>query len=121
MRRMVLAIVAAVAAAPASAVASPLGNWARLDGNAMVRIEACGDALCAVNTWIRDTSNGEEVGHRLVMRVRDDGAGRYSGTAFDPQRNRTYGFNMTVRGNFMRTQGCMLAVLCKSMDWNKIP
>ena len=47
---------------PAFAQDLPLGTWARGDGNARVRIEKCGAAICAINTWIKDTSGGENVG-----------------------------------------------------------
>ena len=43
------------------------GTWMRGDGNARVRIAPCGDKVCATNVWIGDTSNGEEVGDRLIM------------------------------------------------------
>jgi len=113
-------VVLTLSSSALSAETSPIGHWARGDGNARVRIEPCGDALCAINTWVRDTSGGEDVGHRLLMRVRATGGGKYSGTAFDPQRDRSYGFTMRVQGNSMSTTGCVLAVLCKSMDWRKI-
>ncbi len=35
------------------------GVWTRGDGNARVRIAACGPSLCATNVWIEDTSGGE--------------------------------------------------------------
>jgi uncharacterized protein (DUF2147 family) len=120
MRRIIILAASLACAAPAFAQTSPLGAWARGDGNARVRVERCGGAFCAINTWIKDTSEGEQVGHKLVMNVNPTGEGTYSGSAFDPQRDRTYGMTMTVRGDSMTTRGCIVKVLCKSMQWSRI-
>lgn len=98
-----------------------LGNWARGDGDARVRIAPCGDALCATNTWIRDeSSSGEHVGDRLVMKVSGDG-GSLSGTAYDPQRKLSYSLEINVGAQSMRTRGCVLAgIVCKSVEWTRV-
>lgn len=107
-------------AAPADTLASPFGEWARSDGNAHVRIERCGAALCAINTWIKDTSNGEEAGHRLIMDVKPDGPYQFSGRAYDPQRERSYSISIRVSGRRMTTRGCVFGVLCKSETWTRL-
>lgn len=103
-----------------SAQAAPMGEWARGDGNTRVRIEPCGQSLCAINTWVKDTSKGEQVGHRLVMSVKPAGEKRMTGSAFDPQRDRTYSITINYSGASMSTRGCILAVLCKTVSWTKI-
>ncbi len=96
------------------------GVWTRGDGNARVKIAACGDALCATNVWIGDSSGGEEVGDRLVMSVAPDERGRLSGTAFDPKRDLTYSIRIDVREASLVTRGCILGgLLCKSVDWSR--
>jgi uncharacterized protein (DUF2147 family) len=107
-------------AAPAVARELPVGLWARGDGNAKVRIAPCGDALCATNTFIRDTSGGEAVGDKLVMRVKSAGERKLTGSAFDPKRDSTYAITITFDDARMKTRGCLLAVLCKSVSWQKI-
>lgn len=102
------------------AQAMPLGEWARGDGNARVRIQPCGASLCAINTWIQDSSGGERVGDRLVMTVKPDGDGRLVGSAFDPQRDRSYGITITYSGSQMSTRGCVIGVLCKTVSWTKV-
>lgn len=109
------------AAGFAAAEPSPFGTWARGDGNAKVRIERCGADLCAVNTWIREGTDGEKVGDKLVMTVEPNGAGRWTGTAFDPQRDLSYRLTMTVRDTSMTTRGCIVAgLLCKNMGWTRL-
>lgn len=96
------------------------GVWTRGDGNARVRIAACGPSLCATNVWIGDTSGGEEVGDRLVMTVAPDDRGRLAGTAFDPKRDLTYSIRIDMREASLVTRGCILGgLLCRSIDWSR--
>ncbi|MDE2579401.1 MAG: DUF2147 domain-containing protein [Hyphomicrobiales bacterium] len=115
-----LAITVAMAA-PAVAQSAPHGLWIRGDGAAVVRFEPCGRQLCATNTVIRDQTNGESVGDRLVLSVKPDGAGRLSGKAYDVKRNRTYAIDMRFTDTTMTTRGCLLGVLCKTVSWRKAP
>lgn len=119
----VLAVVLAPLTAALAATAGepdPAGIWKRGDGNAEVRIAACGDKICAVNLWIGDTSGGEEVGDRLVLTLKPEDAGTLSGTAYDPKRNRTYAMTMRVEEDRLVTRGCILAgLLCKSVTWSR--
>jgi uncharacterized protein (DUF2147 family) len=118
-----LAALATLSTSSGAAVAepSPFGLWARGDGKARVRIERCGSDLCAVNTWIREGTKGEKAGDRLVMSVAPAGAGRWTGTAFDPQRDMSYRLTMAVRDASMTTRGCVLAgLLCKDMAWTRL-
>jgi uncharacterized protein (DUF2147 family) len=97
-----------------------LGDWARGDGNARVRIAPCGGALCAINTWIRDVESGEHVGDRLVMKVSGSGSSM-SGTAYDPQRKLSYSLQINYAGESMQTRGCVLAgIICKSISWSRV-
>lgn len=117
-----IALVAlATLAAPAAHAAnpSPLGVWARGDGKAIVRIEPCGGALCAINTWIRPGTPDEKVGDRLVLNVSPAG-GALKGEAFDPQRRKSYRIQITTGDRSMVTRGCVFAgLLCKDMRWTR--
>ncbi len=105
----------------AASDASPFGLWARGDGKAKVRVQPCGAQICAVNTWVREGTRGEKAGDKLVMQVKPDDPGRWSGTAFDPQRDRTYRLTMTVSDRSMMVRGCVLAgIVCKNMDWTRL-
>ena len=110
-----------IAPAIANAEPSPFGMWARGDGKAKVRIERCGADLCAINTWIREGTGDEKAGDKLVMSVKPAGIGRWSGTAFDPQRDMSYRLTMTVHETTMTTRGCIVAgLLCKDMGWTRL-
>jgi len=105
---------------PSSSGASPLGDWSRGDGQARVRIEVCGQDLCAINTWIRPDNVNEKVGDKLIMTIHEQGD-VYSGEAFDPQRHLTYRLVLTVSSDTMSTRGCILGgLICKRTDWKRI-
>jgi uncharacterized protein (DUF2147 family) len=113
------ALILASAPALAGDSASPLGDWARGDGIARVKIEPCGKNLCAINTWIKPGVTDEKVGDRLVLSLKPDGA-RWAGEAFDPQRDLHFNMSFEVGGSSMRSQGCALGgLLCKSMAWTR--
>ena len=95
------------------------GVWRRADGNADVRVERCGAALCAVNVWIR-TPGDERVGDKLIMNVKPTKPGVMEGDAFDPKRNMRFSSRITYSDDKMTTSGCMLGgLLCKSVNWTK--
>ena len=121
--RVPIAMLASLAAAPAPAAsdATLFGLWARGDGKAKVKVERCGDNICAVNTWVREGTKGEKAGDILVMSVRPDDSGGWSGTAFDRQRDLTYRMTLKVGETRMTSEGCVLAgVICKEMGWTRL-
>ncbi len=120
MKRLLMVGLLLAAGAAQAAEPSPQGMWARGDGKATVRIAPCGNDLCATNTWIKPGTPDEKVGDKLVMSVTHTGTARWKGKAFDPQRNKTYGFSMAVRDKTMTTTGCILGVLCKDMGWTRL-
>lgn len=107
-------------AAVAASQPDPSGTWMRGDGNAKVRIAACGSDICATNLWIKDTSGGENVGDKLVMTVKPKSADILSGKAFDPKRNLTYSIQMTVKKASLVTRGCIVGgLVCKNVSWSR--
>jgi uncharacterized protein (DUF2147 family) len=117
-------LIASVLAAGATSVASAAdidGNWSRSDGRARVKIVRCGGDICATNTWIRPGTPSEKTGDVLVMKVRKVSDGRYSGSAFDPQRDMSYKITLDVSGDRMTSKGCILGgLLCKGVGWTRI-
>ncbi len=101
--------------------ASPQGDWSRGDGKAKVRIAPCGADICATNTWIRPGTKDEKAGDRLVMTITDQGGGKWTGKAYDPQRKLHYRLKMQVADKTMTTTGCVLGgLICKGVDWSRI-
>ena len=126
MRLLALVLVgsAIVVAGSAGAGGGPTitGDWTRNDGGSRINVGPCGELLCAVNTWVRDPSEGELVGDRLVLALQPRDAGALTGEAFDERRKLRYSLLVSVRGNAMTTEGCMLSgVVCKSLHWVRVP
>ena len=98
------------------------GNWSRNDGGSRITIGPCGSLLCAVNTWIRDPADGELVGDRLVLALQPRDPNALTGEAFDERRKLRYSLLISVHGNAMTTEGCLLSgALCKSLRWVRVP
>jgi uncharacterized protein (DUF2147 family) len=114
-------LISAVESAAPASEPSIFGRWARGDGKSRVRIEPCGAAICAINTWIRSGDTNEKVGDKLVLNLKRLGATQWSGKAFDPRRNRHYSFKVDVAQRSMNTRGCIWGGLfCKSMGWTRL-
>jgi uncharacterized protein (DUF2147 family) len=119
----VFAGVLAALVTASTALAGPafLGNWARGDGKTHIRVEPCGAAFCGVNTWVSQGDSGEKVGDRLIAHVKPAGTARWSGNAFDPQRNRRYSMLILVANRRMTTEGCVFGgMMCQSMRWTRL-
>jgi uncharacterized protein (DUF2147 family) len=98
-----------------------LGNWARGDGKTRIRVERCGAEFCGINTWVESGVSGEKVGDRLIVKVRPAGAERWSGEAFDPQRDKQYSMKIHVADRRMTTAGCVFGgLVCQSMGWTRL-
>ena len=97
------------------------GAWSRTDGGSRIAIEQCGERFCAVNTWIRDPSKGEEVGDTFVMTLQPRDPANLAGEAFDVKRKVKYTMLISVAEDAMTTQGCVLSgVVCKTMNWVRL-
>ena len=97
------------------------GEWARGDDKAKVRIEPCGDNICAINTWIKEGVKDEKVNDILVMTLKQSSKSQWDGTAFDPQRRLKYKLGITMAQSSMTTKGCVLGgLVCRSVRWTRI-
>ena len=85
-----------------------------------MRIERCNQRLCAVNTWVDPSADGEKAGDYLVLDVKPEGAAAYAGKAFDPQRQKTFDIHIQTGEASMTTRGCVFGFLCKDMQWTRI-
>ena len=118
---LLIASALALGAGPLARAADIDGNWARGDGKAKVKIARCGADLCATNTWIKPGTPNEKAGDVLVMKVQKISDNRYSGSAFDPQRDMRYKITLDVSGDNMTSTGCVLGGwVCRGVGWTRI-
>jgi uncharacterized protein (DUF2147 family) len=115
-----LGVVFLAAAANATNGPNIVGGWARQDGTVRITVSPCGDALCAVNTWVRDPDSDEKVGDTLVMTLHPVSPTALSGHAYDQRRRMDFSMHISLGASGMQTKGCvMLDILCKSTEWTR--
>lgn len=118
----------AMLAAPAAAAKSPLeGRWK--NGKMEIVIAPCGPSLCGtiVKASERQKMKAERgsdtdlIGARLITDIRSSGSSRYSARVFLADRNRhAKGTIHQVSANRLEVKGCLLGLVCKSADWDRI-
>ena len=98
-----------------------MGEWARGDGVAHARMTPCGDKLCMTNTRIQNSTEGEKVGDKVIITVKQRSDDKISGVVFDPQRNRSFNVDIKLDGDRMTMSGCVAAgLVCKSIQWTRL-
>ncbi len=109
-------------ALPAAVLAQDVaGTWQRDTGASRVRFAKCGEAMCGTLAWLKDADGPAKVGQRIFYDMKPSGAGKWSGSAFNPEDGKTYSGTMTLSGNTLTTAGCILGgIICRSVKWSKV-
>ena len=122
------------------AVADPIGTWLTQAGDSHVKIENCGGALCGSVVWLKepndpetgkpklDKKNTDEakrsrpmLGVPIVLSMKPDGAGKWSGEVYNAGDGKTYSGHITEQNaNAILLEGCVLGVLCKAQTWTRV-
>lgn len=96
------------------------GTWLRDSGASRVRFAKCGEAMCGTLAWLKDPNGPAKVGQRIFYDMKPSGAGKWSGSAFNPEDGKTYAGTMTLAGDKLTTAGCVLGgLICRSVVWNR--
>ena len=120
MRKLFLVSVFSLIATPVLAQGAT-GVWLRDNGLSRVRIAPCGDALCGVVIWLKESSGPGKIGQRVFYNIKEDGANRWAGNAFNPEDGKTYAGKMTLSGVTLTTSGCVLGgLVCRSVSWSRV-
>jgi uncharacterized protein (DUF2147 family) len=106
-----------LAAQAAVAIASPavVGLWATAGDEGLVRIEACGGAICG-----RATGDPATEG-LLIMKLRPTGPDRWGdGWIRNPDDGKTYKASISLTGDGrLRLRGCLVVPLCRTQTWTR--
>jgi uncharacterized protein (DUF2147 family) len=130
MKRIFLSLAAlCLLSGPVAASAkSPLeGRWR--NGKMEVVISPCGSDLCG--TVVRASavqqakaergSDTDLIGARLIKDIEQTGPRRYRATVFLADRNvYARGTITQVSNDKLSVRGCVLAVICKSKNWDRV-
>lgn len=126
--RMILTAAVAVFGFVGAAWADPAeGTWkTQVDDNryAHVKMQPCGAAICGI--IVKTFLNGENyaspnIGKTLVIDMKPEGGGSYSGKVWRPANDKVYTGKMTVSGNTLSLSGCVAGgLLCKKQAWTRL-
>ena len=134
--RIAMAVLVFAGAAPA--MADPLGGWREKDGGT-IRIYRCGGALCARIATVQprlDPATGKPrtdkhnedaakrnralVGIPVLIGMRPNGAGKWSGRLYDSDRGKVFSGNLVELGpDTIRIEGCALG-LCGGEELRRV-
>ncbi len=132
-----LALLATALGAPVSAAPSVLGLWRTPTDHGEVRIEACGDKICARIVTSdrlkafpdqRDAHNHDRalrsrpLANLLIAQGFSGGPTRFAGgTVYDPAGGGTYSGHIVLTGpDTLELTGCIVEPLCRSQTWTRI-
>lgn len=129
--KQVLAVAAVcVWAAGAVAAADPVeGVWqTQPDDNGHyghIEVKPCGAAFCGVLVRAFDATGAEveseTIGKQIVRDMVAEGGGLYGGgTVFSPDRDKTYASRMTLAGDGLAVEGCVLFVCRDGGTWARV-
>ena len=130
MKKIFLALlIAAAAAAPASAGARFEGRWANPKRSVIIEVAPCGNAHCGTVVWASEKAKANArkggtanlIGTRLITGVRATGDGTYKGRGFVPKQNIHAPATVRIAGpNTMLVKGCVLGLVCKEQRWTRV-
>ena len=121
------------------AVADPTGLWLARDG-AHVEIAPCGNELCGVlvsasspidpatgrpwadkNNIDPNLRNRPLVGVQVLIAMRPNGVGKWSGRLYNRDDGKTYtGYLNELDARTIRVEGCVLSILCGGENMTRI-
>ena len=120
-------IIAALLLAPATAFASPLGNWKTETSDKgaylIVNIRQCRAAPEQLCGWITESVNATRtdlVGKAIIWNMRPRSENRWTrGTIWAPDDDKTYSSKMEVKGDVLEVEGCV-AIFCRGQEWTRV-
>ena len=116
-----LAAAAALAMLATPTIAQEVtGTWLRDSGASKVRLAKCGEAVCGTISWLKDVSGPAKLGQRIFYDMKLSSAGKWSGSAFNPEDGKTYSGTMSLSGDTLTTAGCVMGgLICRSVKWSR--
>jgi uncharacterized protein (DUF2147 family) len=137
LKDLALALTFAALAGSAEAASSADGLWAAPEDGVIVKIEACGDALCgylvtsnliAANPNEADAHNQDASlrsrrlkGVAILNDLKGGPTEWHGGTIYDIESGKNHPASVKLNGpNSLTLTGCLVAFICKSQTWTRV-
>ena len=90
-----------------------------------ITVTDCGNKICGTLTKSFDSSGNalasDNNGRKIIWDMKADGGGAYSGgKVYAPDRDKTYNSKMTLKGNSLNIQGCVLGICRDGGSWKRV-
>jgi len=128
MKKFVLAAI--IASAPVLAHADDVfGVWQTTkddNGNyGHIEMKACGDKICGQLIKSFDSDGNpmqtENTGKMLIQNMVNEGDGKYGGgTAYSPDRDKTYKGKLLLQGDKLTVKGCVGPICRAGGTWSRL-
>jgi uncharacterized protein (DUF2147 family) len=101
---------------------TPLGDWQTEGNKGLVRIEACGNALCGYVVDAATNAKGETILINMKPKMKSEGAADWTGTIVSRVSGNTYYAKMAIKqSNTLRVEACTVGrFFCSGNDWSRI-
>jgi uncharacterized protein (DUF2147 family) len=126
----------ALATASGQGAADVIGLWKTPVDGGLVRIEACGEAICGhvvsgarlrADPAMKDVKNHDPtlrtrpIKGLLMLKLSPKGPGQWGdGWVYNPDDGATYKGSMKLtQDGHLRLQGCVVVPLCKTQTWTR--
>lgn len=126
-------------ALPAWAEEQPTGVWRLVNGKVTVKVAPCGANLCGTVVALKKPRDGKGrprldkenpnpalrkrpvIGLTILSNMQPAGGNVWTGTIYNPDDGNTYASRLKLQTpGTMQVQGCVAAVLCKSMKFVRV-
>ncbi len=108
----------------ANADADPRGIWFNDTGRGAIEIKSCGENLCGEVVWVKDASDSDGCGKKIIGDVKPSGAKSWDGGwIYSPEKKKTYDVELTPIGaTQLRVIGYAgTKLFSKTMIWTRAP
>ncbi len=130
MKKLIIAAAIAMLATPVMAGDPVEGMWRthaseETGGHLVLKMAKCGSKMCgtivaAVSKDGESDPNYAHLGKKFISGMKIAGGGEYTkGKIWNPQEDKTYKSSMTLVGDKLNVDGCVL-VFCKHYTWNRM-
>lgn len=140
MKAISLAALALLATATTSVAMAddPSGVWRLDSGKVTVKVEQCGEELCANIVGLKEPTYKDGtpkidrhnenpalrkrplMGLAVLSDMKPSGENSWKGAIYNADDGKTYSATMSLEGNVIKLKGCVAGIFCKTNTFNKV-